>query len=159
MSTTGTDGIAWQGLGQVAVAVRDLEKQTAFYRDTLGLAFLFAIPTAAFQLGPVRLMLTKAEKPEFDHPASILYYKVEVPGMRVRCVPKGDRRATLGSREVRACRNLLSTRFPPQPWQISVDATECRSSRCSARRKPTDFGLRAISIYSSPSSRRSGQDF
>ena len=73
-----TDGIAWQGLGQVAVAVRDLEKQTAFYRDTLGFAFLFAIPDAAFfHLGPVRLMLTKAEKPEFDHPASILYYKVE----------------------------------------------------------------------------------
>ena len=70
--------IAWQGLGQVAVAVRDLETQTAFYRDTLGLAFLFAIPGSAFfQLGPVRLMLTKAEKPEFDHPASILYYKVE----------------------------------------------------------------------------------
>jgi len=76
MSTTST--IAWQGLGQVAVTIHDLEKQTAFYRDTLGLAFLFAIPDAAFfQLGPVRLMLTKAEKPEFDHPASILYYKVE----------------------------------------------------------------------------------
>jgi len=73
-----TNGIAWQGLGQIAVAVRDLEKQTAFYRDTLGLAFLFAIPDAAFfELGSVRLMLTKAEKPEFDHPASILYYKVE----------------------------------------------------------------------------------
>jgi len=78
MSTPSTEGITWQGLGQVAVAVRDLEKQTAFYRDTLGFAFLFAIPGSAFfQLGPVRLMLTKAEKPEFDHPASILYYKVE----------------------------------------------------------------------------------
>jgi|SRR6185369_1927308 len=76
ISTTST--IAWQGLGQVAVTIHDLEKQTAFYRDTLGLAFLFQIPDAAFfQLGPVRLMLTKAEKPEFDHPASILYYKVE----------------------------------------------------------------------------------
>jgi methylmalonyl-CoA/ethylmalonyl-CoA epimerase len=73
-----SDGIAWQGLGQVGVAVRDLEKQTAFYRDTLGFPLLFAIPGSAFfQLGPVRLMLSKAEKPEFDHPASILYYKVE----------------------------------------------------------------------------------
>jgi methylmalonyl-CoA/ethylmalonyl-CoA epimerase len=67
----------WQGVGQVAIAVRDLERQAAFYRDTLGFAFLFNIPDAAFfQAGPVRLMLTRPEKPEFDHPASILYYKV-----------------------------------------------------------------------------------
>jgi methylmalonyl-CoA/ethylmalonyl-CoA epimerase len=72
-----TEAVGWQGLGQVAVAVRDLEKQTAFYRDTLGFAFLFQIPDAVFfQTGSVRLMLTKPEKPEFDHPASILYYKV-----------------------------------------------------------------------------------
>jgi methylmalonyl-CoA/ethylmalonyl-CoA epimerase len=72
-----TEAIAWQGLGQVAVAVRDLDRQTAFYRDTLGFALLFQIPGAAFfQTGGVRLMLTKPEKPEFDHPASILYYKV-----------------------------------------------------------------------------------
>ena len=72
-----TDTIAWQGIGQVAVSVRDLEKQTAFYRDTLGFAFLFQIPDAVFfQAGSVRLMLTRPEKPEFDHPASILYYKV-----------------------------------------------------------------------------------
>jgi methylmalonyl-CoA/ethylmalonyl-CoA epimerase len=69
--------IDWQGVGQVAIAVRDLERQVAFYRDTLGFAFLFNIPDAAFfQAGPVRLMLTRPEKPEFDHPASILYYKV-----------------------------------------------------------------------------------
>jgi methylmalonyl-CoA/ethylmalonyl-CoA epimerase len=72
-----TEPIAWQGVGQVAVAVRDLDQQIAFYRDTLGFAFLFQIPDAAFfSLGNVRLMLTKPEKPEFDHPASILYYKV-----------------------------------------------------------------------------------
>jgi|SRR5918996_3104612 methylmalonyl-CoA/ethylmalonyl-CoA epimerase len=72
-----TESIAWQGVGQVAVSVRDLEKQIAFYRDTLGFPFLFQIPDAAFfHLGNVRLMLSKPEKPEFDHPASTLYYKV-----------------------------------------------------------------------------------
>jgi methylmalonyl-CoA/ethylmalonyl-CoA epimerase len=69
--------VAWQGVGQVALAVRDLEKQIAFYRDTLGFAFLFRIPDAAFfHVENLRLMLTVPEKPEFDHPASILYYKV-----------------------------------------------------------------------------------
>jgi methylmalonyl-CoA/ethylmalonyl-CoA epimerase len=32
---------------------------------------------AFFDCGGVRLMLGLPERPEFDHPASILYYKVE----------------------------------------------------------------------------------
>src|SRR3954463_2896087 len=72
-----TEPIAWQGVGQVAVSVRDLDKQIAFYRDTLGFTFLFQIPDAAFfSLGNLRLMLSKPEKPEFVHPASTLYSKV-----------------------------------------------------------------------------------
>jgi methylmalonyl-CoA/ethylmalonyl-CoA epimerase len=72
-----SEPIAWQGVGQAAVAVRDLAAQVAFYRDTLGIPFLFEIPGAAFfDLGNVRLMLSVPEKPEFDHPASVLYYKV-----------------------------------------------------------------------------------
>lgn len=40
--------------------------------------FLFDVPTMAFfDCGGVRLMLGVAEKPEFDHPASIVYYTVE----------------------------------------------------------------------------------
>jgi methylmalonyl-CoA/ethylmalonyl-CoA epimerase len=65
-------------LGQVAINVKDVPRATAFYRDTLGLTFLFAPgPNLAFfDAGGVRLMLTRPENPEFDHPASILYYKV-----------------------------------------------------------------------------------
>jgi methylmalonyl-CoA/ethylmalonyl-CoA epimerase len=50
----------------------------AFYRDTLGLRFLFqAGPKMAFfDCGGVRLMLAVPEKPEFDHPGSIFYFKV-----------------------------------------------------------------------------------
>ena len=63
---------------QVAVNVKDLGRATQFYRDTLGLPFLFEAPGLAFfQCGEVRLMLSVAEKPEFDHPTSILYYSVE----------------------------------------------------------------------------------
>jgi len=73
----GADSIDWQGVGQVAIVVHDLDRQVAFYRDTLGLPFLFQIPNSAFfQAGAVRLMLSRPEKPEFDHPPSILYYKV-----------------------------------------------------------------------------------
>ena len=64
-------------LGQIAINVQDLERATAFYRDTLGLPFLFAARGLAFfNCGGVRLMLSRAEKPEFDHPSSILYFAV-----------------------------------------------------------------------------------
>lgn len=55
-----------------------MKTATAFYRDTLGMKFLFDAPNMAFfDCRGVRLMLGKAEKPEFDHPASIIYYAVE----------------------------------------------------------------------------------
>jgi methylmalonyl-CoA/ethylmalonyl-CoA epimerase len=48
-----------------------------FYRDVLGLRFLFEVPTLAFfDAGGVRLMLGVPEDPKFDHPASIIYYRV-----------------------------------------------------------------------------------
>jgi methylmalonyl-CoA/ethylmalonyl-CoA epimerase len=65
-------------IGQIAINVRDLQRALAFYRDTLGMRFLFQAPggLAFFDVGGVRLMLGVAEKPEFAHPASVLYYKV-----------------------------------------------------------------------------------
>jgi len=65
-------------IGQIAINVHDLKTAIAFYRETLGLKFLFEVPTMAFfDCGGIRLMLGVAEKPEFDHPASIVYYTVE----------------------------------------------------------------------------------
>ncbi len=65
-------------IGQIAVNVHDLKNATAFYRDTLGMKLLFEVPNMAFfDCGGVRIMLGVAEKPEFDHPASIIYYAVE----------------------------------------------------------------------------------
>jgi predicted enzyme related to lactoylglutathione lyase len=66
-------------IGQIAINVNDLQRAIAFYRDTLGMRFLFQAPggLAFFDVGGVRLMLGVAEKAEFGHPASILYYKVD----------------------------------------------------------------------------------
>lgn len=66
-------------IGQISVTVYDLERAVAFYRDTLGMNLLFQVPPkmAFFDCGGIRLMLSLPEVPEFDHPASILYYKVD----------------------------------------------------------------------------------
>lgn len=67
-----------QSIGQIAVHATNIERATAFYRDVLGLPFLFAAPPglAFFQCGTVRLMLSGPEGAEFDHAASVLYFDV-----------------------------------------------------------------------------------
>jgi catechol 2,3-dioxygenase-like lactoylglutathione lyase family enzyme len=75
---TATASIGISRVGQIAINVHDLERATAFYRDRLGLKFLFSAgpKLAFFDCGGVRLMLDIAEKPEFDHPSSVLYFAV-----------------------------------------------------------------------------------
>ena len=63
-------------IGQVAVNVADLEAAVSFYRDTLGMKFLFQVPGLAFfDCNGVRLLLD--ELAGWQHPGSILYYKVD----------------------------------------------------------------------------------
>ena len=72
-------GVDINGIRQIAINVKDLERAKEFYRDTLGLKHLFDAPPAMcfFDANGVRLMIGTAEKPEFDHPASVLYYSVK----------------------------------------------------------------------------------
>jgi methylmalonyl-CoA/ethylmalonyl-CoA epimerase len=64
-------------IGQIAINVHDVDAAVAFYRDTLGMQHLFNAPKMAFfQCGSVRLMLGNAETAEFDHPSSVIYYRV-----------------------------------------------------------------------------------
>ncbi len=52
-----------QNIGQISIIVHDLERATAFYRDTLGLPLLFTVPNLAFfDCGGVRLMLARKSK-------------------------------------------------------------------------------------------------
>jgi catechol 2,3-dioxygenase-like lactoylglutathione lyase family enzyme len=77
MNATAAAGVGIQGLGQLGVAVQDLPAMTAFYRDRLGIPFLFEAPRMSFfDLGGVRLMLSLPEKGVEDAHGSILYLKV-----------------------------------------------------------------------------------
>jgi catechol 2,3-dioxygenase-like lactoylglutathione lyase family enzyme len=75
-------GFGLSAIGQIAVNVHDLDRAVAFYRDVLGMKFLFQAPPnlAFFSCGDVRIMLDVAQEKEFDHRASILYYRVDDVG-------------------------------------------------------------------------------
>jgi methylmalonyl-CoA/ethylmalonyl-CoA epimerase len=65
-------------LGQIALTVRDVERATAFYRDKLGVSYLFSAPPkmAFFDCGGVRLLLGAAESEDDPRRSSILYFRV-----------------------------------------------------------------------------------
>ena len=66
-----------EGLGQIALTVRDVERSVAFYRDVIGLRFLFApAPTLAFlAIGDVRLMLSTPEGDWAPGGGTVLYLR------------------------------------------------------------------------------------
>lgn len=63
-------------IGQIAINAKDIARAVRFYRDVLGIQFMFEAPPslAFFRCGDVSLMLGGAESPEFDHPSSVLYF-------------------------------------------------------------------------------------
>ncbi|MBI1366571.1 MAG: glyoxalase/bleomycin resistance/dioxygenase family protein [Alphaproteobacteria bacterium] len=66
------------GLGQIHISVSDIDRAVAFYRDVLGLKFLFQVPgqpMAFFDCGGVRLYLGVPTSPEYKA-NSFLYYRV-----------------------------------------------------------------------------------
>jgi catechol 2,3-dioxygenase-like lactoylglutathione lyase family enzyme len=65
-------------LGQVAISVSDLERSIAFYRDRVGLAFMFQAPNVAFfDCGGVRLMLGLDTDPARKPFGTVLYFRVD----------------------------------------------------------------------------------
>jgi catechol 2,3-dioxygenase-like lactoylglutathione lyase family enzyme len=64
-------------IGQIAIVVQDVDRAVAFYRDVLGMTFLFRAGNLAFfDCGGIRLMLDRLENPSECY-SSILYYKVD----------------------------------------------------------------------------------
>ncbi len=77
MNDRTTADVALGTIGQIAVPVTDVDRAIAFYRDTLGMRFLFKAPPGLgfFDCGGVRLMLDSPAK-ELAGKASTIYYKV-----------------------------------------------------------------------------------
>ena len=73
------EGSGLSRIGQISMNARDFDRAVNFYRDTLGLKFLFTAPPhlAFFDCNGVRLLLDMPEDKEFDHPGSILYFAVD----------------------------------------------------------------------------------
>ena len=71
-------GVIVTALGQVALTVQDVERSTHFYRDAVGLRFLFAAPPglAFLDMGGVRLMLTAPEGAFTPGSGTVLYLRV-----------------------------------------------------------------------------------
>lgn len=76
MSEPGTHRLS--EIGQIAITVRDLEVALPFYRDVLGLRFLFTpSPTLAFlAAGSIRIMLSTPQGGGIVGGNSILYFTV-----------------------------------------------------------------------------------
>jgi methylmalonyl-CoA/ethylmalonyl-CoA epimerase len=81
-TTTVTGGFGVARIGQIAMTVGDLRRAVAFYRDVLGMRFLFEAPPAMafFDCGGVRLMLSLPEQAGAaagQQVGSIIYYAVD----------------------------------------------------------------------------------
>lgn len=80
------------GIGQIAVTVSDVSTALAFYRDVLGLDFLFSAgPNLAFlQAGGVRLMLTTPQGAGTVGHNSVLYFMVsDIQSAHAEIVSRG----------------------------------------------------------------------
>lgn len=74
-----TENISLAQIGQISVNVHNLDRAIAFYKETLGMKHIFSVPPnmAFFDCAGIRLMLAIPERPDLDHPSSILYFKVQ----------------------------------------------------------------------------------
>jgi len=76
-------------IGQIALAVGDVDRAEAFYRDVLGLRKLYRFGDLTFfDCAGVRLMLEKAEAPENIAKSSVIYFRCADIALAVRELEK-----------------------------------------------------------------------
>ena len=76
---TSLSSVALGTIGQISMNAHDITRATEFYRDKLGVRLLFEVPPkmSFFDCGGVRLMLSLPEGAAYDHPGSVLYFRVD----------------------------------------------------------------------------------
>jgi methylmalonyl-CoA/ethylmalonyl-CoA epimerase len=91
MAQPGSPGLS--RIRQIALVVHDLPTAIEFYRDRLGMRFLFQAPPglAFFDCDGIWLMLSTPEQ-EFDRPGSVIYF--EVPDIDASYAALRDRGVT-----------------------------------------------------------------
>jgi catechol 2,3-dioxygenase-like lactoylglutathione lyase family enzyme len=76
MITSGASPFGLGPIAQILIPVADVERASAWYRDVLGIPYLFAFPGMAFlDAHGVRLYLASPTEPGFDGRAT-LYFRV-----------------------------------------------------------------------------------
>lgn len=118
MSAAAAANLGIMNIGQISIIVKDVERATTFYRDVLGLRLLFTVPTMAFfDCGGVRLMLGTASSPEYDHPSSILYF-------RVADINVGHQRLVASGAEIVAPPRLIAPMPDHDLWMTAFKDSE-----------------------------------
>ena len=78
MTHQGEADLSGSTVGQLLIPVEDLERAITFYRDRLGLRFLFAAPPqmSFFQCGAVRLLVGVPEAGQAGQRGATVYFQV-----------------------------------------------------------------------------------
>jgi DNA-binding CsgD family transcriptional regulator/catechol 2,3-dioxygenase-like lactoylglutathione lyase family enzyme len=85
-----TTQLGIENIAQISLFIKDIERTNTFYRDTLGLQYLFTFGNFTFfECGGVRLFLGISEEGEW-RPGSVLYFRVpEIQAAHEALVAKG----------------------------------------------------------------------
>ena len=69
------------GIGQISISVSDVDRAVEFYRDILGIKFLFQVPgtpaMAFFDCDGTRLYIAQSENPDDATGSSVIYFRVD----------------------------------------------------------------------------------
>ncbi|HJU72831.1 MAG TPA: VOC family protein [Gemmatimonadaceae bacterium] len=90
--TNSTPDLAQASVAQLLIPVDDLDRAIAFYRDTLGIPFLFTAPPqmSFFQCGSVRLLVGVPTEGQPRERGSAIYFKVsDIQGVHRTLVERG----------------------------------------------------------------------
>ncbi|MEW5917904.1 MAG: VOC family protein [Gemmatimonadota bacterium] len=84
--------LSQSSVGQILIPVTDLDTAIPYYRDVLGLQFLFSAPPqmSFFQCGNVRLLVGVPEAGNAAQRGSMIYFKVaDIQGVHAQLASRG----------------------------------------------------------------------